>query len=264
MRRVQAISLAVLVIAIALTAFKSLPTPAAADDFRMETDVFSGTQVDPIVETLTIFRSQVIYDFMGPNGEEITIFDIPRGSITLVDKQREMQTSISTSQLMAFMTTVKSQPQASTKGSLLLSPQFKEQYEAAKQVLTLADERLTYRARGIRPKHPEFVERFQFFAYWYARLNATRFGNPPPFGRIKLNQSLAQHGLIPAEIERTVVLNATDNDTQKMRSRHLTNWQLTDTDRKRIEQAKHCLKTYPEVPPERYWQISQASTSAGK
>ena len=263
MRRLQVISLVVLAMAVALTAFKRLPTPAAAGDFRMETDVFSDTQVDPIVKTLTIFRSQVIYDFMGPNGEEITIFDIPRGSITLVDKQRQVQTSISTSQLMAFMTTVKSQPQASTKGSHLLSPQFKEQYEATKQVLTLADERLTYRARGIRPKTPEFVERFQFFADWYARLNATRFGNPPPFGRIKLNQSLAKHGLIPAEIERTVVLNATDNDTQKMRSRHLTNWQLTDTNRKRIEQAKTCLETYPEVPPDRYWQISQASTSTG-
>ena len=201
---------------------------------------------------------------MGPNGEEITIFDIPRGSITLVDKQRKMQTSISTSQLMAFMATVKSQPQASTKGNQLVSPQFKEQYETTKKVLTLADEKLTYRVRGIRPKHPEFVERFQFFADWYARLNATRFGNPPPFGRIKLNQSLSKHGLIPAEVERTVVLNGANQAAQKMRSHHLTNWQLTDTDHKRIEQAKTCLQTYPKVPPERYWQIGQANSTAGQ
>ena len=264
MRRLQVISLVVLVMAAALTAFKRLPETASGGDFRMETDVFSGSQVDPIVETLTIFRSQVIYDFMGPNGEEITIFDIPRGSLVLVDTQRKIKTSISTSQLMAFMATVKSQPQTSAVSSHLLAPQFEETYEAAEQTLTLTDAKLTYRAKGIKPKHPEFAQRFQLFADWYARLNATRFGNPPPFGRIELNQSLAKHGLIPAEIERTVVVNASADRTQKMRSRHLTNWQLTETDRKRIEQAKTCLENYPEVPPERYWQISRSSTSTGK
>lgn len=264
MRRLQVISLVVLVMAVALTAFKRLPEAASTDDFRMETDVFFGTQTDPIVETLTIFRSQVIYDFMGSDGEEITIFDIPRGSIVLVDTKRKMKTSISTSQLMAFMATVKSQSKSTAENSHLLAPQFQEKYEAAKQVLTLTDVKLSYRARGIRPKHPEFAQRFQLFADWYARLNATRLGNPPPFGRIKLNQSLARHGLIPAEIERTVVVDATADRSQKMRSRHLTNWQLTETDRKRIEQAKTCLETYPEVPPDRYWQISQSSTASRK
>ena len=263
MKRLQVISLVVLVMAVALTAFKRLPETASTGDFRMETDVFSGSQVDPIVETLTIFRSQVIYDFMGPEGEEITIFDIPRGSIVLVDTQRKMKTSISTSQLMAFMAAVKSQPQSSAKNHLL-APQFQEKYEATQQVVTLTDVHLTYRAKGIKPKHPEFAQRFQLFADWYARLNATRLGNPPPFGRIKLNQSLARHGLIPAEIERTVVVNATADRTQKMRSRHLTNWQLTETDRKRIEQAETCLENYPEVPPNRYWQISRSSTSSRK
>ncbi len=259
MRRLQVISLVVLVMAAALTAFKRLPETASTGDFRMETDVFSGSQVDPIVETLTIFRAQVIYDFMGPDGEEITIFDIPRGSIVLVDRGRKMKTSISTSQLMAFMASVKSQPQSSAATNHLLAPKFQETYEADEQVLTLTDVKLTYRAKGIKPKHPEFAQRFQLFADWYARLNATRFGNPPPFGRIELNQSLAKHGLIPAEIERTVVVNATADGTQKMRSRHLTNWQLTETDRKRIEQAETCLENYPEVPPERYWQISTSS-----
>ena len=263
MKRLQVISLVVLVMAIGLTAFKRLPDSASADEFRMETDVFSGSQVDPIVETLTIFRPQVIYDFMGPNGEEITIFDIPRGSLVLIDTRRKIKTSISTSQLMAFMAAVKSQPQASAK-SHLLAPQFQEKYEAAQQVVTLTDVHLTYRAKGIKPKHPEFAQRFQLFADWYARLNATRLGNPPPFGRIELNQSLARHGLIPVEIERTVMVKATAGQPQKMRSRHLTNWQLTETDRKRIEQAKTCLESYPEVPPDRYWQISRTGRSPRK
>ena len=264
MKRLPILALLLVLIAMGATVLTRLSKPVSAEDFCMETDVFADTSTDPIVETLTIFRGQVIYDFMGPAGEEITIFDIPRGSIVLVDTRRKIKTSISTSQLMAFMATVKSQPQSSAASSHLLAPQFQETYEAAEQTLTLTDVKLTYRAKGIKPKHPEFAQRFQLFADWYARLNATRLGNPPPFGRIELNQSLARHGLIPAEIERTVVVNATTDRTQKMRSHHLTNWQLTETDRKRIKQAETCLENYPEVPPDRYWQISRSSTSSRK
>ena len=142
MKRLQVISLVVLIMAVALTAFKRLRCSGATDDFGMETDVVSGSQVDPIVETLTIFRAQIIYDFMGPDGEEITIFDIPRGSLVLIDTRRKIKTSISTSQLMAFMAAVKSQPQASAK-SHLLAPQCQETYDAAQQVVTLTDVHLT-------------------------------------------------------------------------------------------------------------------------
>ena len=260
MRRFQILSLFLLLIAVGLTAFTRLPGPVSAEDFRMETDVFSGSATDPIVETLTIFQAKMVYDFMGPEGEEITIFDIPRGSIVLLDRQREIKTTITTSQLMAFMATVKSQPRQSV-GQRLLDPQFQEQYNPTSQVLTLSDVQLSYRVKGIKPKDPEFAQRFQLFADCYARLNATRFGNPPPFGRIKLNQSLAGHGLIPTEIERTITTSISPRRKQKMRSRHLTNWQLTETDRKRISHAKTCLANFREVTPEHYWQIARSSSN---
>ena len=261
MRRIQIIALFLLVMAVGLTAFTRLPGPVSAEGCRMETDVFSGSEAAPIVETLTLFQDEMVYDFMGPDGEEITIFDIPRGTFVLLDRERKIKTTITTSQLMAFMTTVKSQPQQAA-GGRLLAPQFQEDYNPQQQVLTLSDVELTYQVKGIKPQDPKFAERFQLFADWYARLNATRLGNPPPFGRIELNQSLATRGLIPAEIERTIITSTSPRREQKVRSHHLTDWQLTETDQKRIRRAKTYLENFQQVPPDRYWQRLAADGSS--
>ena len=181
------------------------------------------------------------------------ILNIPRGSLVLLDTRRKLKTTITTSQLMAFTAAVKSAA-TSTDRSRLVAPQFQEKYDSANQVLTLSDVQLTYRVEAIKPQHPDCAQRFQLFADWYARLNATRVGNPPPFGRIELNRSLAKRGLIPAQIERTVGPTTLPDRQQKMRSRHLTNWQLTDTDRKRIHRAEEYCKHFQEVTADRYWQ----------
>lgn len=255
MKRLPILALLLLLIAFGATILTRFSNSVSAEDFRMETDVFAGTDANPIVETLTIFRDQVIYDFMSSEGEEITIFNIPKGSLVLLDTRRKLKTTITTSQLMAFTAAVKSGP-APANQSHLLTPQFREKYDEANQVLTLSDVQLTYRVEGIKPQHPDYARRFQLFADWYARLNATRVGNPPPFGRIELNESLAKRGLIPAQIERTVGPATSPERQKKMRSRHLTNWQLTDTDRKRIHRAEECRKHFQEVTAERYWQTA--------
>ncbi len=253
MKRLPILALLLLLIAVGATVLTRFSNSVSAEDFRMETDVFAETSADPIVETLTIFRGQVIYDFMGSKGEEITILNIPRGSLVLLDTRRKLQTTITTSQLMAFTAAVKSAA-TSTDQSRLVAPQFQETYDSANQVLTLSDVQLTYRVEAIKPQHPDCARRFQLFADWYARLNATRVGNPPPFGRIELNRSLAKRGLIPAQIERTVGPTTSPDRQQKMRSRHLTNWQLTDTDRKRIHRAEEYCKHFQKVTADRYWQ----------
>ena len=259
MKRLPILALLLVLIAMGATVLTRFSKPVSAEDFRMETDVFADTGTDPIVETLTIFRGQVIYDFMGSEGEEITILNIPQGSLVLLDTRRKLKTTITTSQLMAFTAAIKSGPTPADR-SRLLAPQFQEKYDSTNQVLTLSDVQLTYRVEAIKPRHPDCARRFQLFADWYARLNATRVGNPPPFGRIELNQSLAKRGLIPAQIDRTVGPAASPDRQQKMRSRHLTNWQLTDTDRKRVHRAEEYCKHFQEVTADRYWQTDPMPT----
>ncbi len=55
------------------------PGAAEADDFRIETKVFTGKETEPSSETLTLFRGGQVFDFLTkPN--EITLFDKPRGT----------------------------------------------------------------------------------------------------------------------------------------------------------------------------------------
>ena len=47
----------------------------AADEFRVETEVFADGTKEPAVQTRTIFSEGVVYDFLLNGVEEITIFD---------------------------------------------------------------------------------------------------------------------------------------------------------------------------------------------
>ena len=105
--------------------------------------------------------------------------------------------------------------------------------------LTLSNGRVTYRVEGIDAEvaRKRSLE-YQQFADWYARLNAMRQGNSPPFARIQLNSELAARGLIPKTIERTIVQKRGLQDKkQTLRSQHLANWRLSQTDRKQIDRA---------------------------
>jgi hypothetical protein len=125
--------------------------------------------------------------------------------------------------------------------------------------LLLANQRVVYRAQCIKPKDKATALEYQEFADWYARLNAMRPGNMPPFLRIRLNSEIAKRGLIPKAIERTISDPRMLGDKkQVVRSRHLANWRLSNTDRKSIDRAGVYLATFPTVTFREYLQLPDA------
>jgi hypothetical protein len=226
-----------------------------AQDFRVDTDVFIGDEDESVSETLTIFSGDVVYDFFVKGPEETTVFDVRRGRIVLLDAERQVKTTLTTDQLLEFSAHIQSLS-VEDGHRALLSPRFSTSYEEDRQRIELASDRLTYRAKGIRPKLESAAERFRDFADWYARLNAVKPGNLPPFGRIKLNNELASRKMVPEEIERTVVVERSLTDKQsKARSRHTFVWTLSGTDRKRIAQASRYMASFESVTAAEYWRI---------
>ena len=53
----------------------------AAQEFGVETEVFTGENIEPFSESLTIFSGEVVYDFLLGASEEIAIFDMSRSRI---------------------------------------------------------------------------------------------------------------------------------------------------------------------------------------
>jgi hypothetical protein len=75
----------------------------------------------------------------------------------------------------------------------------------------------------------------------------------PPFARIELNRVLLAKGLVPEEVELTVSPpNRLVSRKTVIRSRHLLNWRLSNTDRKRVDGAGNELATFQAVSFQQY------------
>lgn len=235
----------------ALCCLTLLVTNTWGEDFRIETDVFFDSEDEPAISTLTLFRGTTVYDFMGDKNEEITILDINRGRFVLLDCQRKIKTTVTTDQLLRFSAALKSEARGSTQA--LVTPELTESFDKQTGILKMVGKRLHYKVDTIRPPSAEVVPRYRKFADWYARLNATRVGNLPPFARMQLNASMANHEILPRSVERTISPISPLGSSHVVRTSHLVNWQLTNTDRKRISRAGDYMASYREVSPASYW-----------
>lgn len=240
---------------LALFCLAVLAGTVQAEDFRVETEVFVESNEQPVVTTLTLFRGTTVYDFMGKEAQQITIFDINRGRIILLDSHRKVKTTVTTDQLLRFTASLKANARGSTVD--LVTPEMKESYDKQAGTLEMVSKRLKYRVNAIQPPSKEIAERYRIFADWFARLNSMHVGNLPPFARLQLNAALANHGLIPQSVERTVSPANRVGSSQHVRSSHLINWQLTNTDRKRISRAGDYMAKFSSVSPASYWKQSK-------
>jgi hypothetical protein len=220
-------------------------TGLAAEGFRCETDVFVGTEKNPVQQTLTVFHGDVVYDFLLGQSKEITVYDVKHGAIKLLDPQRELCCTIVTDDLLQVAAMYKTRKPESELFKFCTEPKFAETF--ADNVLKLDSPQVKYQVACIQPKQRGAEQRYRDFADWSARLNSIRPGNLPPFPRIELNKALAAQGMLPEEIERTIsTTHLTGRRTETVRSRHLFNWILSGRDQALIEEVgDHLVKFKP-------------------
>ena len=244
-----------------LVAIGCFPFRCAGEEFRLETDVFVDGGKEPAVQTLTIFSEGVVYDFLFTGVEEITVFDRDRNRLVLLDTKRKVKTELTLDSILTYVAQMKAHLSEGNQEFLL-----GEEMKATKDEegwLSLTNGQVTYRAEGVTPKSKEAAVEYQQFADWYARLNAMRRGNSPPFARIQLNSELASRGLIPKTIERTIVQKrGLQEKKQTLRSQHLANWRLSQTDRKQIDRAGTCLADFADVSFRDYVQLPEVASEA--
>jgi hypothetical protein len=213
------------------------------EEFRIDSEVFSGEEKEPIAETLTIFSGGLVYDFILNGEKEITIFDPQRGRFSIIDVAHKLRTSVRTQDLMDYVFEL-NQYAAKSDDKIFAfaaapewTPQL-EEFEENGQAFTRATfvgGPLEYRAVGKHPPMPDIAPAYRYFADWYARLNASR-GNLPPGARLDVNKALGERDLIPTRIEFTATSGRFSKKLE-LRSQHLTNWTLSGADRQRIVEA---------------------------
>ena len=236
--------LAVLTLALGWSATGTGNLPA--QDFRVDTDVFLEDDEETFSEHLTLFYGAVVYDFSVKGPEEITILNLKDGKISLLDVKRRKRAHLTTAELLDFSAKIKDIG-TNNQAEDLVAPKFEVEFDEGQNSLELVSRKMTYRATGIKPANATVATRYRKFTDWYARLNSMRPPNPPHFGRLELNRQLADRGLLPKDIERTVVLGGLLRKPQKARSHHVVGMLISGTDRRRIDEAGGYLVGFTEV-----------------
>ena len=237
----------------------------AADEFRCDTEVFVGTEKEPVQALLTIFYTgKLVYDFQLSKDSkegEITVYDIERGTIELLNPHREQRCTILTDDLLRFTALYRTRKAESDLFKFCIQPVFEKTF--AENSLKLASSQVTYSVSCIKPKWAGAERRYSEFADWSAQLNGMRPGNLPPFPRMELNEALAANDVLPESIERTIVTrHLTGRRTETVRSHHLFNWILAGRDRQRIEEVGERLVKYKLISPDDY--LGLTKKMAGK
>ena len=234
-----------------------------AGDFRVETDIFLGAEKEPSVQYLTLFQDNTVYDFRETSPKEITLYEIPRNRVVLLDESRKVKVTFTIDQLLRTAADMKSHvDETNPLFFFACHPVFDRTLDDKTNALTLASKQLTYRIKGTKPKHADAVRRYQEFADWSARLSAMRPGGLPPFARIEANTAIAEKGWLPDEVERNVTAGSLLHQKKlDLRTRHLPNWTLSETDAKRIGRAGDYLVTFTEIPFAEYRELEKSAAN---
>ena len=226
------------------------PAPTAeaqSQDFRIETHVFVGDEPDPVSHTVTLFAAGVVYDFVDQPAQT-AVFRRPNaarpGQFILLDLAGKRRTEISTERIERLMKKLSRWADQQEDELLKFSanPKFEETFDDSTGQLTLSSPIWTYHVATVPAEHPSALTRFREFSDWYARLNTMMHGTPPPMPRLKLNEALSRHGVVPVEIRRTVA-----EDSTELRATHLFSWRLSREDQARLEKARRHLANFDKV-----------------
>lgn len=249
-----------LLIAAAMTIFVlALQLQTAAENFRIETQIFEGENEQPVSETTTLFCDGVVYDFL-KDPQQTAVFKKPNGKnagrFILLNRQQRIRTQISTDQIEGAVEDLRTWAGQQSQPFLKFAanPDFKESFEPGSGQLILASHVESYTVETTPVKNPKAAAEYRVFLDWYAQLNTLLNGGPPPQPRLELNKSLTRHRAMPTMVELT---RAGDKDP--LRAEHKFTWLLSRDDMSRIEGVNAALADYREVKNEEYLRLTETA-----
>jgi hypothetical protein len=233
----------------------------AAEAFRIETKIYFGDAKDkkaePVSKTTTLFKDGIVYDFL-ESPEQTAVFRKPNGDkpgrfILLNDKDR-LQTEVTTDKLAGARKDLRKW--ASNQNDPFLkfcaNPRFDETYDRGSGKLVLASPLQTYSVdTGPASQHQDSMTDYHEFLDWYTQLNMLLTTHIPCEPRLKLNDALLRHRVVPTKVE----LKRGSEDP--IRAEHDFTWRLSQDDLQRIEDVHAGLTAYKQVENKEFLQMSQ-------
>jgi hypothetical protein len=238
---------------------------ARAEKFRIETKIFVGkedSKAKPVSEATTLFLDGTVYDFL-TEPPQVAVFRKPGGGnpgrFILLDEQHRIRTELTTEQLARAMSKLRSW--AGQQDDPLLQfaarPQFKESFAEENGKLVLASHIENYTVATTPATKPTALAEYREFLDWYAQLNTLLGAGPPPEPRLRLNEALARHQVLPLEVELT-----RQGEKDCLRAEHKFTWRLSHEDQAKIDVVRESLASYRDVENQEFLRLTQPDEPA--
>jgi hypothetical protein len=230
-------------IAVLLMLVAGTSSAAAAEQiFCVTTKIFVGQQSAPVSEHQILFDQGLVYDVPMINRRFITVFDPAQKRVTLLDRDTQVQTSISTDDLIKITAQARA---AVTDDEQKKKLGMNAEVEASQQGpgYTIKFANMQYHTTTQKPDDPKFATDYAMFVDLASRLNLVRRLGPPPFGRMILHQKLAANGELPLELTLTI---AGSKQTEQYRSTHSVSG-VADSERELMNEVRGYQALYRQV-----------------
>src|SRR5437868_9819709 len=181
----KTIVVSAVLVALDLSVFNSR---SHAEEFRIESKVYADNGQTPASESVTLFADSRVYGFQS-TPREVTLLDIPRDRIVLLDPQRKVRTEISTDKLAAFCEQVRTRAAAGSDalGQFAAEPKFEETREDS-EWRRFTSPLITYRVHTAKSNNAAVVRACREYSDWTARLITMVHPNSlPPFPSLAVN-----------------------------------------------------------------------------
>ena len=251
---------------------------------RVETDVFADRDDVPIAHSLTLFSSQVAWDFLDTtpaekktsdsesehskafNGE-IVLHDPTRERVLLIDPLRQVKTSIDSIQLERLRVSLSKWARTSDDKLLCWAggPHFENGIQESLDAIELVGPRVQYRIETTDAPSQEIAGQYRQFADTAILLRALLHpGGIPPFPRMALNKQLASKAKLPTSVTLEIDSRGSlvPSGISSMMQRHLCSVHrihpaLRADDLQRIADAEACMAIAEEVSLAEYTQAEK-------
>lgn len=222
---------------------------ASAADFRIETRVYAPGEDKPASESVTLFTGGAAYDFRDSD-DRVTVFRPGQadkaGRFILLDTGRRVRTEVGGDRVA--IATTKLRRWAATHEDEFLrftgDPAFDQSFDADTGELRMTHRLMSYRLVTMPVASREAMKELRAFLDAYAQLHTLLEAGLPPAPRMLVNEALANHDVVPLEVE---LYSGPIDDEPDLRAEHLVTWILSRQDRNRIEQANRQLSEFAAV-----------------
>ncbi len=210
--------------------------------FRIDTDIYEDMTKPPVMRSKTIFSEGVCYDFDNTDIKLITVIDLGRQRIFLLNPTKEQKAEIRMADLEVRLADATKELSEEQKATLVNSHGIERDESSGD--LIIRNKQLEYRCSMQKAKNADVASTYCQFADWSARLNALYPPHWPPYLRIELNAAVAADNSIPKELQK-IIRNG--NKERRLTAKILPNWRLSSEDQTLIVRTGAMLVQYQSI-----------------